>query len=89
MIGVVAAAEIAVGLVKGCALDSPVHTFPPRTMMPASMAAKADNESGGVHADAHGGHCRNYRNDDPDVCQQRGVIPAGAVLASLELSETE
>jgi glucokinase len=78
MIGVVAAAEIAVGLVKGCNLVSPVRTFPPRNETDGDEGVIADDESGAVHGMPMENIAETIALLIRDVCSEHGITPAGA-----------
>ncbi len=72
MIGVVAASEIAVGLVKGHQLAAPMRTFPERT----DGAEPVENESD-VHSMPMEAIAETIAQMIVDLCQEQIVVPAG------------
>lgn len=74
MIGVVAAAEIAVGLVKDHELVSAVRTFPPREQR---ELGDDDEEAGGVHGMPMESIAETIALMIRDVSKEHGASPAG------------
>lgn len=68
MIGVVAAGEIVVGLVKGHQLAAPVRRFPPRT----------ESDLDDVHGMPMEAIAETIAHMIRDLCQEHSVMPAGA-----------
>jgi glucokinase len=78
MIGVVAAAEITVGLVKGCELVSPLRAFPPRDESETPFGGMAEAESGEVHGMPMEVIAETIALMIRGLCTDCGVIPVGA-----------
>lgn len=82
MVGVVAGGEIAVGLVRGCELVSPVKIFPPRAEPCLGLTETEDEtEASGVHGMPVEVIAQTIALMIRDLCREHGpepgVVPAG------------